>query len=282
MSISLSKTVEFVASIANSARWTIVSDAATTATSTTVTSATAAFTTAMVGMTCTITGADTGGATLLTTFSAYISATQMTLAVAAVRTTAAATLSFGGRNVEDNRHAEPEIIEAVLEADAEECREILADPQNPRRAAFTEVVTVLAKGDQLPSRTGAVGKVEIQHADTTWRTGRMAPLFKIQRWNGDTTTFSTTTNVTDGFYDLSTGNLEYTGTSARVSTVNFTKSTSPQSPDESQSSVVARALKILFLKEGDDVQAAALLNQIGMAGLGATGRGEERLQVTGN
>ncbi len=270
--ISLSKTVEFVSSIANAARWTIVSDAVTTATSTTVTSATAAFTTAMVGMTCTITGAGTGGATLLTTFSAYISATQMTLADAAVRTTAAATLSFGGRNVEDPRHAEPEIIEAVLEADAEECREILADPQNPRRGAFTEVVTVLAKGDQLPSRTGAVGKVEIQHGDAVWRTGR----------NGDATTFSTTTNVTDGYYDQSTGNLEYTGTSARVSTVNFVKGVTPQSPDESQSSVVARALRILFLKEGDDVQAAALLNQIGMAGLGATGRGEDKLQVTGN
>ncbi len=282
MTIALAKTVEFVASIANSARWTIVSDAVTTATSTTVTSATAQFTTAMVGMTVTITGAGTGGATLLTSFAAYISATQMTLADAAVLTTASATLSFGGRNNEDPRHAEPEIIEAVLEADAEECREILADPQNPRRAAFTEVVTVLAKGEQLPSRTGAIGKVEIEHADTVWRTGRMAPLYKILRWNADTTTFSGTTNVTDGFYDQSTGNLEYTGTSARVSTVNFTKGVTPQSPDESQSSVVARALRILFLKEGDDVQAAALLNQISMVGLGVAARGEDKLQVTGS
>lgn len=271
MTIALAKTVEFVASIANSAKWSVALDAITTAASTTVTSATAQFTTSMVGMTATITGAGTGGATLLTSFSAYISATQMTLANAAVRTTASATLSFGGRS-EDPRHAEPEIIEAVLEADAEECREILADPQNPRRADFGETLTVLAKGDQLPSRTGAIGKIEIQHGDGTWRTARIAPLYKILQWNNDSTTFSTTTNVTDGFCDISTGNLEYTGTSARVTYVSFVKGTTPQAPDESQSNVVARALRLLFLKEGDDVAAANLLNQIGMAGLQAAGR----------
>lgn len=271
MAISLSKTVEFVQSIANASTWGVFKDAITTATSTTVTSATAQFTTSMVGMTVSITGAGTGGATLLTSFAAYISATQMTLADAAVRTTAAATISFGGRS-EDPRHAEPEIIEAVLEADAEECREILSDPRNPRRASFSETVTVMAKGDQLPSRTGALGKVEIQHADGTWRTAQPAPLFRIFRWNQDSTTFSTTTNVTDGFYDDSTGNLEYTGTSARVSSVNFVKGLTPQSPDESQSNVVARALRILFLKEGDSIEAASLLDKVGMMGLQLAGK----------
>lgn len=274
MTIALAKTVEYTASIANAAKWNIVLDAITTATSTTAQSATAQFTSSMVGMTCTVTGAGTNGTTLLTSFAAYISATQMTMADAAARTTAAATLSFGGRS-EDPRHAEPEIIEAVLEADAEECREILNSPNNPRRGAFTETVTVLANGAQLPSRTGVLGKVEIEHADTTWRVGQVAPLFKILRWNGDPTTYSTTTNVTDGYYDISTGNLNYTGTSAKVSYVNFIKGTTPQAPDESQSNVVARALRILFLKEGDDVQAASLLNQIGMQGLGLAGRGEQ-------
>lgn len=280
MAIALAKTVEFVASIANSASWLIVTDGVTTATSTTATSATAAFVTADKGKTITITGAGAAGATLLTTIASVTNATTIVLTDAASTTTASATLSFGGRSA-DPRHAEPEIIEAVLEADAEECREILTDPQNPRRGAFTEVVTVLGKGDNLPSRTGAIGKVEIEHADSVWRTGEVAPLYRIQRWNRDSTTFSTSTNVTDGYYDTSTGNLEYTGTSARVSTINFVKGTTPQAPDESQSSVVARALKILFLKEGDDVQAAALLQQVGMAGLAAAGRGEDRLQVSG-
>lgn len=271
MTISLSKTVEFVASIANAAAWKITLDVITTATSTTITSATAQFTTSMVGMTCAITGAGTAGTTLLTTFSAYISGTQMTMADAAVRTTAAATLSFGGRS-EDPRHAEPEIIEAVLEADAEECREILANPQNPRRAAFSETVTVLAKGAQIPSRTGAIGKVEVQHTDTTWRTAVPAPLFKILRWNQDATIFPPSTSVVDGYFDASTGNLEYTGVSARVSTVNFIKGTAPQSPDESQSNVVMRALRILTTKEGDDPTVAALMDKMGMAGLAAAGR----------
>ena len=271
MTISLAKTVEFTASILNSASWTIRLDAVTTATSTTVTSATAQFTTSMVGMTCAITGAGTGGATHLTTFSAYISATQMTMADAAIRTTAAATLSFGGRS-EDPRHAEPEIIEAVLEADAEECREILADATNPRRDSFTTTQAVLANGDTLPSRTGAISRVEIQHTDTTWRRGIPAPLFKIQRWNQDATTFPPSTGVVDGHYDISTGNLEFTGVSARVDYSSFVKGTAPQAPDESQSNVVMRALRLLFAKEGDDLQVAALMNTMGMVGLQAAGR----------
>lgn len=271
MTISLAKAVEFTASIANAAKWAIVEDATTTATSTTAGSASAAFTTSMVGMTVAIAGAGTGGATLLTTFSAYISATQMTLADAAVRTTAAATMSFGGRSY-DPRHAEPEIIEAVLEADAEECREILADPQNPRRESFTETVTVLVKGAQLPSRTGAIGKVEIQHTDTTWRTAQPAPLFKILRWNQDATTFPASTSVTDGYFNTETGNLEYTGVSARVSAVNFVKGTAPQAPDESMSAVVSRALRILFTKEGDSIEGAGLLDKIGMQGMQMAGR----------
>lgn len=271
MSINLSKAVEFTASLCNSGEWVIVRDGVTTATSTTLTSATAQFTTAMKGMTVAVTGAGTGGATLLTTLATYISATQFTMADAAVVTTAAATVSFGGRSV-DPRHAEPEITEAVLEADAEECREILADPQNPRRASFTETVTVLAKGVQLPSRTGSIGKVEIQHTDATWRTGQQAPLFKILRWNQDATTFPASTSITDGYYNTETGNLEYSGVSARVSTVNFVKGTAPQAPDESMSNVVARALRLLFVKEGDDIQAAVLLNQIGLTGLQAAGR----------
>jgi len=280
LTIALAKTVEFVASIANSASWSIVVDGVTNGT-TTLTSATAAFVSADKGKTITVTGAGVAGVTLLTTIASVTNSTTIIMADAATSTGTAHTVSFGGRSA-DPRHAEPEIIEAVLEADAEECREILADPQNPRRAAFTEVVTVMAKGDQLPSRTGAIGKVEIQHGDTTWRTAQIAPLYKILRWNGDTTTFSTSTNVTDGFYDISTGNLEYTGTSARVSTVSFVKGLVPQAPDESQSNVVARALRILFLKEGDDVQAASLLDKIGMTGLQVASRGEERLAVMGN
>lgn len=280
MTIALAKTVEFCANICNSAAWNIVTDGVTNGT-TTLTSATAVFVTSDKGKTITVTGAGVAGVTLLTTIASVTNATTIVMADAATSTATAHTVSYGGRSA-DPRHAEPEIIEAVLEADAEECREILADPQNPRRGAFTEIVTVMAKGDQLPSRTGALGKVEIQHADAVWRTGFIAPLSKIQKWNRDATTFSTTTNVTDGYYDVSTGNLEYTGTSARVSSVNFAKGTTPQAPDESQSSVVARALRILMLKEGDSVEAAQLLGQIGMQGLGLTGRGEEKLQASGN
>lgn len=270
MTIALAKTVEFIGSIANAATWKIVGDAVATATSTTLTSATAQFVSSDTGKTATITGAGVAGATLLVTIT-YVNATTVTMSVAASSTVASAVLSFGGRS-EDPRHAEPEIIEAVLEADAEECREILSDPMNPRRAAFTETLTVLAKGEQLPSRTGAIGKVEVQHTDTVWRTAQMAPLFKILRWNQDTTTFPASTSVTDGFFDTSTGNLEYSGVSARVSTVNFVKGTTPQAPDESQSAVVSRALRILFLKEGDDVTAAGLLDKIGMTSLAAAGK----------
>lgn len=270
MTIALAKTVEFVASIANAAAWKIVLDGVSNGT-TTLTSATAQFVSSDKGKTITVTGAGVGGATLLTTIASVTNATTIIMAVAATSTATAHVVSFGGRS-EDPRHSEPEITEAALEADAEECREILVDPLNPRRAAFTETVTVLAQGEQLPSRTGAIGKVEIQHGDAVWRTAQPAPLHKILRWNNDATVFSSTTNVTDGYYDTSTGNLEYTGTSARVSTVNFVKGTTPQAPDESQPSVVARALRLLFLKEGDDVSAATLLNQVGMSGLAAAGR----------
>lgn len=270
MTIALAKTVEFVASVANAARWSIVTDGVTNGT-TTLTSATAIFVTSDKGKTITVSGAGVGGATLLTTIASVTNATTIILTDAATSTATAHVVSYGGRS-EDPRHAEPEIIEAVLEADAEECREILADPRNPRWAAFAETVTVLVKGAQLPSRTGAIGKIEIQHADGIWRTAQTAPLYKILRWNNDSTTFSATTNVTDGFCDVSTGNLEYTGTSARVSYVNFIKSTTPQSPDESQSNVVARALRILFLKEGDSVEAAGLLDKVGMSGLQMAGR----------
>lgn len=270
MTFALNKTVEFVASICNSAAWRIVTDGVTNGT-TTLTSATAAFVSSDKGKTITVTGAGVGGATLLTTIASVTNATTIVMADAAVSTATAHVVSYGGRS-EDPRHAEPEIIEAVLEADAEECREILADPQNPRRAAFTEVVTVLAKGAQLPSRTGSIGKVEVQHTDAVWRTAQSAPLFKIIRWNQDATTFPASTSVTDGYFDTSTGNLEYTGVSARVSTVNFVKGLVPQAPDESQSNVVSRALRILFLKEGDDVAAAGLLDKIGMTGLQLAGR----------
>lgn len=270
MTISLSKTVEFVAGILNSASWKIVIDGATNGT-TTITSGTAQFVSADKGKTIAVSGAGVAGVTLLTTIASVTNSTTVVLADAATSTATAHTVSFGGRS-EDPRHAEPEIIEAILEADAEECREILADPQNPRRAAFTETLTVLAKGAQLPSRTGSIGKVEVQHTDTTWRTAVSAPLFKILRWNQDATTYPPSTSVTDGYFDASTGNLEYTGVSARVFTVNFVKGTTPQSPDESQSNVVMRALRILTTKEGDDPQVAALMDKMGMQGLQLAGR----------
>lgn len=270
MTIALAKTVEFTASVLNAAAWRIVTDGVTNGT-TTLTSATAQFVSSDKGKTITVTGAGVAGATLLTTIASVTNSTTIVMADAATSTATAHVVSFGGRS-EDPRHAEPEIIEAVLEADAEECREILSDPMNPRRESFTETLTVLVKGAQLPSRTGAIGKVEIQHTDTVWRTAQIAPLFKILRWNQDTTTFPASTSVTDGFFDTSTGNLEYSGVSARVSTVNFVKGTTPQAPDESQSAVVSRALRILFMKEGDDVQAAALLDKVGMAGLQMAGR----------
>lgn len=270
MTIALAKTVEFVSSISNAASWKIVLDGVSNGT-TTLTSATAQFVSSDKGKTITITGAGVAGATLLTTIASVTNGTTIVMADAATSTATAHVISFGGRS-EDPRHAEPEIIEAVLEADAEECREILSDPMNPRRAAFTETLTVLAKGDQLPSRTGAIGKVEIQHTDAIWRTAQVAPLFKILRWNQDTVTFPASTSVTDGFFDTSTGNLEYSGVSARVSTVNFVKGVAPQAPDESQSAVVSRALRILFLKEGDDTTAAGLLDKIGMQSMAAAGK----------
>lgn len=270
MAISLAKTVEQVTNVLNAASWKIVTDGITNGT-TTLTSATAQFVSADKGKTIAISGAGVAGATLLTTIASVTNATTVVMADAATSTATAHTVSFGGRS-EDPRHAEPEIIEAVLEADAEECREILANPQNPRRAAFSETVTVLAKGAQIPSRTGSIGKVEVQHTDTVWRTAIPAPLFKIQRWNQDATTFPASTSVVDGYFDASTGNLEYTGVSARVSTVNFIKGTAPQSPDESQSNVVMRALRILTTKEGDDPTVAALMDKMGMAGLAAAGR----------
>jgi len=274
MTIALAKTVEFVASIANAAEWKVVTDGVTNGT-TTLTSATAQFVTADQGKTITVTGAGVAGVTLLTTIASVTNATTIIMSVAATSTATAHVVSFGGRST-DARHPEPEIIEAVLEADAEECRELLADPTNPRHDAFTETVTVLTSGSSLPSRTGAISRVEIQHTDAVWRMGQLAPLFKILRWNQDSTTFPPSTSVTDGFYDISTGNIHYTGVSGRVSAVNFVKTNVPQAPDESQSNVVVRALRILFLKEGDDVNAAGLLDKIGMAGLekaGHTGSG---------
>lgn len=271
MTLDLRKTVEFVASIANAASWKVVTDGVSTNGSGIVTSATAQFVQSDIGKTITVGGAGPGTTTLLSRIQTYTNATTVTMADVASTSATALVISFGGRS-EDARHPEPEIIEAVLEADAEECREILADPTNPRHSAFTETVTVLAQGDSLPSRTGAISKIEIQHADSVWRVGQIAPLHKILRWNQDATTFPATTSITDGYFDLSTGNAKYTGTSLRVSAVNFVKTNVPQAPDESQSSVVVRALRILFLKEGDDVNAAGLLDKIGMASLNAAGQ----------
>lgn len=271
MTLDLRKTVEFVASIANAASWKVVTDAVATGGFNTITSATAQFTPADIGKTATMTGTGVSGATQLSTITFYVSPTVVNVSQTALNNVTNATFSFGGRS-EDARHPEPEIIEAVLEADAEECREILADPTNPRRKSFTETITVLTQGEELPDRTGAIGKIEIQHADSVWRVGQIAPLHKILRWNQDATTFPATTSITDGYFDLSTGNAKYTGTSLRVSAVNFVKTLVPQAPDESQSAVVARALRILFLKEGDDANAAGLLDKIGMTSLQAAGR----------
>ena len=270
MTIALNKTVEMVANVLNAASWKIVTDGVTNGT-TTLTSATAQFVPADVGKTLSVSGAGAAGAILLTSIAGYTSATQITMTDAATSTATAHTVSFGGRS-EDPRHPVPEIIEAILEADAEECREILNDANNPRRASFIFTVSTLANKAQIPSHTGALGLVEIQHQDNVWRTGQPAPLYKILRWNQDATVFPATTAVTDGYYDASSGFIEFTGQSIRVTLFNFTKTTTPQAPDESQSNVVMRACRLLFAKEGDSPEAAQLMDKMGMVGLQLAGR----------
>jgi hypothetical protein len=72
-----------------------VTDAAITSGTTALTSATAAFTTADVGKIAGVAGAGAAGAYLNTTISAYVSATQVTLAVSAGTTVSAATAYYG-------------------------------------------------------------------------------------------------------------------------------------------------------------------------------------------
>lgn len=270
--VQLLDAVSFTSALVNSADWKLVNDAVTTSSSSTVTSATASFTQNDVGKKFSIGGAVSGGRDpLVGTISTVTNGTTIVSSVAAGVSLTGASLMYGGRS-EDPRHPLWAVTEAVLQKDMEICHEILKNPNHPRRNFFTFSANTPRSqtntGLPVVNHSGELLMVEIKHSDNTWRVGKYVPpvfLPKLLTWlNNRSSLFST---ASQGYYTILNNQLYFTGSQIRETFADLALNHQAcQAPQEYTGAVCALAAALLFTTEGDDLQAAQILDQFGMSG----------------
>lgn len=266
--INLADAIAYVSSIVNAADWRTVNDAVSSS-NTTLTSPSATFTQNDEGKWFSLAR---GGASLNKPLIGYIvsvlNATTITLSAAAGVSDIGMSFTYGGRS-EDPRHPLWTITQAILQKDLLVCHEILNIPNHSRRNHFTFTVATQAQnstGVPMTSHSGNLRMVEIQHADNGWRVGKWIPpsmLPKLLTWlNNRSTLF---TSASHGYYTISNAQLYFTGANIRLTYVDLVPdSTACQAPAEYMPIICALAAADLFATEGDDLQAAQVLAEIGM------------------
>lgn len=161
MSTALLATVcRIASSLLNAAGWKNYLLGAMTATSTTLTCTDAAFLSTDVGKSIAVDGAGTGGTILQSTIAAYVSATQVTLADAAVVTVVGATVSYGGRLADDRRNL-LELRELAFEADEDYYVPIAETLGHWARQDLITLSGSIANAAAIP-HIGELGQVLIQ------------------------------------------------------------------------------------------------------------------------
>lgn len=162
MSTALLATVcRIASSLLNAAGWKNYLLGAMTATSTTLTCTDAAFLATDVGKSIAVDGAGTGGTILQSTIATYVSATQVTLADAAVVTVVGATISYGGRLADDRRNL-LELRELAFEADEAFYLPIAETPGHWARPDIMSLSASIANAAEIPEHVGEIGQVLIQ------------------------------------------------------------------------------------------------------------------------
>lgn len=161
MATALLRTVtQMATSLLNSAGWKNYVLGAMTATSTTLVCTDANFLVTDIGKTICVDGAGTGGTIIETTIAGWTSATQVTLANAAVVTVAGATVSYGGRLADDRRNL-LELREGAFEADEDFYVPIAETLGHWARQDLMSLSGSIANAGAIP-HIGELGQVVIQ------------------------------------------------------------------------------------------------------------------------
>lgn len=266
--VNLADAISYVSAIVNAADWKTVNDVVTNGT-TTVTSATASFASSDRGKWVSIAAAGASNKPHLAYIASVTNSTTIVLSAAPPTTiSAGASMMYGGRS-EDPRHSLWTITQAVLQKDLLVCHEILKHPNHSRRNHFTFTTASIAQtntGAPMTSHSGLLRMVEIQHTDTTWRVGKWVPpamLPKLLTWlNNRGSLF---TSASQGYYTIADGQIYFVGSNVRLTYVDLTlDATACQAPQEYMPIVCALAAADLFATEGDDLQAAQVLAEMGL------------------
>ena len=124
----------------------------------------------------------------------------------------------------------------------------------------------------MPNYIGDLGGIEILRSDSSWVTGKTAPLAKILMWKANPgNIFAQTVTNLEGYYEIVGNRIDFTGQAVRLylaSQFQINRGTPQcQAPDIYYSMVVAGSLGMLMAKEGDDVAAAQYYQQYFLLGL---------------
>lgn len=187
MATALLRTVtQMATSLLNSAGWKNYVLGAMTATSTTLVCTDANFLVTDIGKTICVDGAGTGGTILETTIAGWTSATQVTLANAAVVTVAGATVSYGGRLADDRRNL-LELREGAFESDEDFYLPVAETVGHWARPDIVTLSASIVNGAEVPEHIGDIGEVLIQvGAAQPYLPGKPAEFEEIARLRANT------------------------------------------------------------------------------------------------
>lgn len=227
-----------------------------------------------------IRAAGAAGADLITTIATVSSVTVANVNDTSSFARTGAICAMGG-NYNDDRHAYPEIIEAIFEADEQLMTAIAETKDHWARADILTLSGSISNAAQVPSRTSVVGDVLVKNSSSdAYLPATLADLKAIQRYNANTGTapldvYGSTAPTAAGsplagYYCIDPdGILFYTGTDAKIRVFQYNRTTLLQSPSVYQNVIVYGALRALCAKDGDDPSSAAAWGKFWLDGISA-------------